>query len=146
MITSGRKCLCWEEKGSYNFQGQLQKTIYLFSKMSGMSLKFWVKGKRWLNSYNYHNKIKTDFLFRILINIVSVLPTSTVCREKDFSLMKIIKNKFRSSMENESLNDLMMINMNGPTLKDFNPSNAVDLWYFNSKTNRHVHGHCKPDQ
>ena len=28
-------------------------------------------------------------------------------------------------MENESLNDLMMTKMNGPTLKDFNPSKAV---------------------
>ena len=41
--------------------------------------------------------------------------------------MNIIKNKFRLFKENESLNDLMIINMKGPTLKDFNPSKAMVL-------------------
>ena len=62
-------------------------------------------------------KIKNKFpALRYLLSIVSVLPISFLSYERGFSFINIIKNKFRSSMENESSSDLMMINMNGPII------------------------------
>ncbi|XP_053544659.1 zinc finger protein 862 isoform X2 [Bombina bombina] len=74
-----------------------------------------------------------------LLSIVSVLPVSTVCCEKGISLINLVKSKLRASMQDESLSDLLTINMNGPPIKDFDPSKSVNQWYFNAR--RHVHGH-----
>jgi hypothetical protein len=40
--------------------------------------------------------------------------------------MSVIKNNFRSSMTAQSLNDLMLISLDGPSVEEFNPSKAVD--------------------
>ncbi|XP_040177111.1 zinc finger protein 862-like [Rana temporaria] len=81
-----------------------------------------------------------------LLSIVSVLPVSTACCERGFSLMNLVKNKFRSLMQQESLGDLLMTNMNGPSVKDFDPVKAIDHWYSNCKRTRHIHGHKKPSE
>ncbi|XP_073524940.1 zinc finger protein 862-like [Phyllobates terribilis] len=81
-----------------------------------------------------------------LLSIVAVLPVSTSCCERGFSLMNMVKNKFRSRMQEESLSDLFMITMNGPSVKAFDPAKAVDHWYFSSKITRHVHGHKKQSE
>lgn len=73
-----------------------------------------------------------------LITIIAVLPTSTASCERGFSIMNLLKNKFRSSLQTDSLNHLMMINMNGPSLEDFNPQKSVEHWYFQTKGYRHV--------
>jgi hypothetical protein len=49
-------------------------------------------------------------------------------------------------MQEEALCDLMMCNMNGPSVKEFDPTKAVNQWYFSSKTTRHVHGHKRPNK
>jgi hypothetical protein len=49
-------------------------------------------------------------------------------------------------MQEEALCDLMMWNMNGPSVKEFDPTKAVNQWYFSSKTTRHVHGHKRPNK
>ncbi|XP_053158033.1 zinc finger protein 862-like isoform X2 [Hemicordylus capensis] len=89
------------------------------------------------------NKERFPFLSKLL-SVVAVLPVSTVCCEKAFSCMNLIKNKYRAQMESRSLNDLMMISLNGPSLKDFTAQNAVDHWYFSAKCSRHIHGHKRP--
>ncbi|XP_073532536.1 zinc finger protein 862-like [Phyllobates terribilis] len=81
-----------------------------------------------------------------LLSIVAVLPVSTSCCERGFSLMNMVKNQFRSRMQEESLSDLFMITMNGPSVKAFDPAKAVDHWYFSSKITRHVHGHKKQSE
>ncbi|XP_070587501.1 zinc finger protein 862-like [Erythrolamprus reginae] len=52
-----------------------------------------------------------------LLSIVAVLPVSTSCCERGFSLMNMVKNKFRSRMQEESLSDLFMITYLGWTTK-----------------------------
>lgn len=79
-----------------------------------------------------------------LLSIVAVLPVSTASCERGFSTMNFVKNKYRTSMEIDSLNDLLMISLNGPPLAEFNPTQAVDRWFFKSKTPRHINGHKKP--
>jgi hypothetical protein len=44
-------------------------------------------------------------------------------------------------MQEEALCDLMMCNINGPSVKEFDPTKAVSKWLFSSKTTRYVHGH-----
>jgi hypothetical protein len=58
--------------------------------------------------------------------------------------MNFMRNKFRSLVQEESLCDLMMCSMNGPSLMEFDPAKAVDQWYFSCKTTKHVHGHKRP--
>ncbi|KAJ8890975.1 hypothetical protein PR048_010484 [Dryococelus australis] len=76
-----------------------------------------------------------------LLKVASVLPVSTASCERGFSQMNLVKNKLRSSLETESLDDLMMVNLNGPPLPLCIPSDAIDKWYFSAKTTRHVQGH-----
>ncbi|KAJ8874495.1 hypothetical protein PR048_025355 [Dryococelus australis] len=76
-----------------------------------------------------------------LLRVASVLPVSTASCERGCSQMNLVKNKFRSSLETESLDELMMVNLNGPPLPQFIPSKGIDKWYFSAKTTRHVQGH-----
>ncbi|XP_078238927.1 zinc finger protein 862-like [Pogona vitticeps] len=77
-----------------------------------------------------------------LLKIASVLPVSAASCERGYSqMMSLMKNKFRSCLETESLDDLMMVNLNGPPLPQFNPTKAIDKWYFSAKTPRHVRRH-----
>jgi hypothetical protein len=54
--------------------------------------------------------------------------------------MNVIKGKLRSSMNPSTLNNLLMIHMNGPSLQDFIPDKSVNKWYFATKK-RHTGGH-----
>jgi hypothetical protein len=31
-----------------------------------------------------------------------------------------------------------MMSLNGPPIKDFDPTKSIDLWYFGGKSNRHT--------
>jgi hypothetical protein len=55
--------------------------------------------------------------------------------------MNLVKNIFRSLLQPQILRKVMMIKMNGPSLTEFSPANALDQWLFSSKTLRHVSGH-----
>jgi hypothetical protein len=44
-------------------------------------------------------------------------------------------------MTAHSLNDLLVISLNGPSLEEFNPSEIVDHWYFSAKTSTNLHEH-----
>lgn len=59
-------------------------------------------------------------LFRIILTIA---PTTTEA-ERSFSLMKLIKNRLRSSLCDEKLSDLMMISLEKERLEKF------DFLYF----------------
>lgn len=72
-----------------------------------------------------------------LLAIVVTLPISRSSCERGFSTMNIIKNKLRSNLKQDSMNSLMFINLNGPSLKDFNPEKSIDKWYFKAKSQRH---------
>jgi hypothetical protein len=40
-------------------------------------------------------------------------------------------------MQEEALCDIMMWNMNEPSVKELDPTKAINQWYFSSKTTRH---------
>ena len=43
--------------------------------------------------------------------------------------MNVIKTNKRSLLSNESLNDLLLLAIDSPPLKDFCPDDAIDLWW-----------------
>ena len=63
---------------------------------------------------NHHGGRFPDLLK--LLKIASILPVSTVSCERGFSQMNLIKNTFRSCLETESFDDLMVMNLSGPHL------------------------------
>lgn len=58
-----------------------------------------------------------------LIDLVLSLPASSAEAERGFSLMKTIKTDWRSRLTDDSVSDLMTIN-----LKDFDQQPAIDVW------------------
>jgi len=58
--------------------------------------------------------------------------------EKLFSTLKIIKNERRTNLNCSTLNDLLEVNTEGPTLKDFSADVAVDLWWTDCSSGRRV--------
>ena len=49
--------------------------------------------------------------------------------ERCFSTLKLIKSEKRSSLSNESLDDLLAINIDAIPLKMFNPDSSIELWW-----------------
>lgn len=73
-----------------------------------------------------------------LLSIVATIPVSTASCERGFSSMNLMKHKLRTKLLVKNLNDLMMISLNGPSVKDFKPEKSVKRWYLSAKTNRHI--------
>jgi hypothetical protein len=71
------------------------------------------------------NKDRFPFLSKLL-EIVAILPASTSSCKQGFSQINLIKGKLRSSMNPSTLNDLLMIHMNGSSLQDFIPDKSVN--------------------
>jgi hypothetical protein len=82
----------------------------------------------------------------VLLFTLSLLPVSTVCRERGFRRTNLVENNFISSLQPQILSELMMIKMSGPSLTEFNREKAVDQWFLSSKTSRHVNGHKRPNK
>jgi len=57
------------------------------------------------------------------------LPFSTAKVEWLFSTLKIIKNERTTNLSCSTLNDLLEVNTEDPSLKDFSGDAAVDLWW-----------------
>ena len=55
--------------------------------------------------------------------------------ERIFSVLKLIKVNRRSSLGNETLKDLLMLNTDGTSMENFNPDPCIDLWW-QAKTRR----------
>lgn len=62
-----------------------------------------------------------------------------------FSGMNLIKTNLRSTLSQMSLNDLMRIHSDGPSLKDFDPTSSIMTWLSSGPGHRHVSGHKIPD-
>ncbi len=65
----------------------------------------------------------------ILVQLLLSLPASNGKLERVFSQMNVIKTNKRSLLCNESLDDLLLLGIDGPPLKDFCPDAAINLWW-----------------
>lgn len=69
----------------------------------------------------------------ILARLLFTLPVSNGKLERVFSTMKNIKVDKRSSMSNELLDDLLVINVDKVNIEEFKADHSIDLWW-RSKT------------
>lgn len=82
--------------------------------------KFWLSLDK--VQFQYPNLAK-------LGKIYLLLPISSVDAERGFSAMGRIKTKLRNSMNNDLLNALMFISVNGPPLESYDAVKAVTRWH-----------------
>ena len=64
-----------------------------------------------------------------LIELLLSLPASNGKLERAFSQMNVIKTNKRSLMSNNSLDDCLLLTVDGVPLSSFNPDAAIDLWW-----------------
>ena len=64
-----------------------------------------------------------------LFDLIQTIPaTSTAC-ERGFSHMNLEKSDNRTRLTEESLCNSLMIKLEGPNTKDFDPLPAIDIWF-----------------
>ena len=65
----------------------------------------------------------------LLRNLLFSLPFTTAAVESVFSKLKIIKTELRCSLQTSTLDDLLEVNLESPTIKNFSSASAVELWW-----------------
>ena len=71
-----------------------------------------------------------------LVEILLVLPISAAQCLRAISAQNRIKNKSRCCLGGQTLEDLMRISLEGPSLLDFNPESTVKTWFRSSERPR----------
>ena len=64
----------------------------------------------------------------ILVELLFTIPISNAKVERLFSLMKRVKRDSRASLNESTLNSLIRISAEGPSLDEFDPNPAIQLW------------------
>ena len=65
----------------------------------------------------------------LLAQLLLSLPVSNGKLERCFSTLKLIKSEKRSSLSNETLDDLLALTVDPIPLKSFNPDASIELWW-----------------
>ena len=71
------------------------------------------------------------------------LSMSTAIVKRGFSHMNIVKSATRTSLGNNSLNDLLEIKINGPSLASFKADQAIIHWLDKVNGKRRMNDHIK---
>ena len=79
----------------------------------------------WYQLYTTSEAVKWPNIL-LIIELFS-LPFSTAKVECLFSTLKVIKNERRTNLHCYTLNDLLEVNTEGPSLSSFSPESAIDL-------------------
>lgn len=110
----------------------------------------------WLLGYLLRNKAMLTPFFKLLIFVAEValiIPVSNAWPERGFSAMKLVKSRLRSSLQNNMLNALLSVLINGPPADQASKiiKRAVQMW-LDAKVRRklppskvHIVGSLKPD-
>ena len=93
--------------------------------------------KIWYQLKSSPDSVKWPNIF-LITELLFSLPFSTAKVERFFSVLKIIKNERRASLNCSTLNDLLEVNVEGPNLGNFSADSAVDIWWSNSNSGRRV--------
>ena len=64
-----------------------------------------------------------------LFDLILTIPATSMACERGFSLMKPIKSDRRTLMSEKTLSNSLMIKLEGPTIQEFNPDRAIELWF-----------------
>ena len=92
----------------------------------------------WWHLFHAPNKSEWSNVL-ILANLLFSLPVSNGKLERTFSQVNLIKSTKRSSLSTDALSDLLVVNADKSSLKEFSPDSAIDLWW-NAKTRRPTQG------
>ena len=65
----------------------------------------------------------------LLAQLLLSLPVSNGKLERCFSTLKLIKSEKRSSLSNDTLDDLLALTVDPIPLKSFNPDASIELWW-----------------
>lgn len=63
-----------------------------------------------------------------VIDLMLTLPPTSVTCETTFSQMKLIKTSRRTRLQPSTLRDLLVVKLESPDVKAFNPEPAIDHW------------------
>ena len=74
-----------------------------------------------------------------LASLLFSLPVSNGKIERAFSQVNLLKSSKRTSLGNETLSDLLVLNADKVPLQDISPEAAIDLWW-NAKARKPSHG------
>ena len=74
----------------------------------------------------------------LMCELLFSLPFSTAKVERLFSMLKVIKTEKRTNLNISSMNDVMEINTEGPSLGNFTADPAIELWWKDCSTTRRV--------
>ena len=93
--------------------------------------------KVWYQLYSSPDSAKWPNI-KLVSELLLSLPFSTAKVERLFSTLKTIKNEKRTNLSCSTLDDLLEVNTEGPTLSNFSADAAVDLWWSDSSSGRRV--------
>ncbi|XP_028604348.2 sperm flagellar protein 2 isoform X1 [Podarcis muralis] len=87
--------------------------------------------------------VNTDYFHKYpniltLVDLVLTLPASSDKAARGFCQMKLTMMRLRSKLVFESMTDRMVILMNSPDIKKFDPRKAIQLWNISSQRNRRL--------
>lgn len=80
---------------------------------------------RLLNLQLNHNQSIRPLMSGLLLS----LPASNAKLERVFSQLNVVKTNKRTSLTNESLDDLLLLTSDSVPLKDFCPDDAINFWW-----------------
>lgn len=127
-----KPCLKTVEQGHLNEEWTTLKSEIYSSKTWEQDLK----ALSWLEVNRLYGEKCKNILS--LIDLILTLPVSTAECERGFSWLKRTKTDWRSSLNSRSLNDLMTISMVSPSISEFDPQAAIELWANSSRRARRV--------
>ena len=81
-----------------------------------------------------------------LVHILLVLPVSSAVCERGFSSQKRIKSDARASLHTDTVEDLIRISVEGPSLEDFDARESVANWFSQGQKARRPNYRCWPSE
>jgi len=81
-----------------------------------------------------YNTIVINEELKELDVLIKTLPVSTAECERGFRLMNLICSDLRSKLTIQNISKLMFINVNGPPLSQWNPTDYVKSWLFKHRS------------
>ena len=85
----------------------------------------------------YNNLLK-------VVNILLVLPMTTAVCKRGFSCLNRIKSDQRTRLVERTTEDLMRISIDGPSIEEFDPIPAIEIWWKDTKRTRRPDFKRKP--
>lgn len=63
-----------------------------------------------------------------LLDLLLAIPAASAEAERGFSIMKKTKTDWRSSLQDDHMSDLMIIQLESKNIGDFDPTESIELW------------------